>query len=108
VSFVTVKEIKEREIFPGFKGKFIHGDRMSVVYWKIQKGALLPEHNHDHEQITSIISGDFKLTVGGSTKILKAGDVAVIPSNTLHSGECLTDCDMLDAFCPTREDYRME
>jgi quercetin dioxygenase-like cupin family protein len=101
--FLTLNEIKEREVFPGIKGKFIHGDSMSVVYWKIQKGTPLPEHKHEHEQITSIISGDFEMTVDGSTKKLTAGSVAVIPSNTLHSGKALTDCDLLDAWYPVPE-----
>jgi len=36
---------------------------------------------------------------------MKAGDIAVIPSNAIHSGQAITDCQLLDVFSPVREDY---
>ena len=98
MSFLSVNEISEREIFPGFTGRFVHGDSVSVVYWKIQKGAPLPEHQHEHEQIMNVLTGDIELTVGDVTKILTAGSVAVIPGNTAHSGTVLTDCEIIDVW----------
>jgi quercetin dioxygenase-like cupin family protein len=37
--------------------------------------------------------------------LLTAGQVLIIPSNVVHSGQALTPCKVLDVFNPVREDY---
>ena len=37
---------------------------------------------------------------------VRPGLVGTVPSNARHSGRALTDCRILDAFQPVREDYR--
>jgi quercetin dioxygenase-like cupin family protein len=59
-----------------------------------------------HALNVHVLEGEFELTVAGETKILKPGQVAVIPSNVPHSGKALTKCYIIDAFYPVREDYR--
>jgi quercetin dioxygenase-like cupin family protein len=93
-------------VVPGFVGKVIHTDSMSFVLWEISAGALLPEHNHVHEQVVHQLDGEFELTVDGVASRLRPGMVAAIPSNARHSGRAITDCRILDAFSPVREDYR--
>ena len=103
--FKNLNDIEQKELIPGYKVRFIHSKNMTIAYWDIKKDAPLPEHKHPHEQIANMIEGKFELTVGGETKIVKAGDVAVIPSNTKHSGKAITDCKIIDIFYPIREDY---
>ena len=38
---MNLKEIKEREIFPGFKGKFVHGKKITWVFWDVKKGSVV-------------------------------------------------------------------
>lgn len=106
MSFIDLDKINKKEIVPGFEGKFIHTNNMTVVYWNIQAGSQLPEHSHHNEQITTIIEGEFVLTSEGETRNVKPGDVAVFPSNVKHSGKALTDCYIMDVFYPVREDYK--
>jgi len=98
--------IREQTPIPGFHGKVQHSDSMSFVLWRIDAGALLPPHRHVHEQVVHVLDGTFELTVDGSTRICGPGAVAAVASNALHSGRALTDCHILDAFAPVREDYR--
>ncbi|MBX3568841.1 MAG: cupin domain-containing protein [Rhizobiaceae bacterium] len=98
--------IEEQTPIPGFHGKVQHSDAMSFVLWRIDAGALLPAHRHVHEQVAHIYEGTFELTVDGVTRICGPGSVATVPSNALHSGRAITDCRILDAFAPVREDYR--
>lgn len=100
------KDVKRKEIIPGFYSKFIHTESMTISYWEIIKGSKLPEHQHHHEQVSQVMEGKFALTIDGITQEMTPGLVAVIPSNTMHSGIALTDCKIMDIFSPVREDYK--
>jgi quercetin dioxygenase-like cupin family protein len=104
--FLPVAGIPEREIFPGFIGRITHSGSMTFVRWRIRAGSTLPAHSHPHEQVVNMFEGEFELTIDGETRVLGPGDVAVIPSNAVHSGRAVTACRILDAFHPIREDYR--
>lgn len=104
--FIKLDQVAERELVPGFRARFVHGERMTVGQFRILAGSTLPAHSHPHEQITTVVEGRLEFTLGGETTILQPGVVAVIPPNALHSGKALADCLVVDVFCPVREDYR--
>lgn len=93
-------------LFDGYHVKFLHSEQMTVSFIEIEADKPFPEHSHPHEQITNILEGEFEMTIGGETCILKAGESAVIPPNVLHSGRTLTACRVIDVFSPVREDYK--
>ncbi len=98
--------VSSYEFIPGFHGKMIHTERMTLAFWEIEAGANLPEHSHPHEQVANVLEGRFELTIHGETHVLEPGMVAVIPSDAVHSGRAITSCRILDVFQPVREDYR--
>ena len=106
MSFLSLKDIQEREIFPGCKVRFVHARNMTFAYWDLAPDARIPDHSHPHEQVANFFEGQFELTIGGETRHMVPGDVAIIPSNAAHSGRALTACRILDVFYPVREDYR--
>lgn len=99
-------DLPAREIMPKFHGRMIHSERMTFAYWHIEAGAELPEHAHPHEQVVNMLAGEFQLIIDGETIDLHPEEVFVIPGNVPHAGRALTDCRILDVFCPVREDYR--
>ncbi len=104
--FLNLDELEEKQMVPGFKGHFVHSENMTFAYWDIEDGAVLPEHSHPHEQVASMIAGEFELTVNGETKVLRPGSVAIVPSDAIHSGRAIVRCRIIDVFYPVREDYR--
>ena len=100
-------ELPQHEIMPGMRGRFLHSDRMTFAFWEIDDGFILPEHSHQQEQVAHIVEGQFELTINGTTQQLLSGAMAVIPSNSLHSGRALTACKILDIFTPRRLDYEL-
>ena len=104
--FLNLHELEEKQIVPGFKAHFVHSQNMTFAYWDIEAGAVLPEHSHPHEQVANMIAGEFELTVNGETKVLRPGSVAIVPSDSVHSGRAITICRIIDVFYPVREDYR--
>ena len=105
MTIYSLKEIISRKPIPGFDLKFIHGENMTSAHWQIDKDAALPEHSHPHEQFCIVLEGKLELIIDGEVHIMQSGKVAVIPGNTPHSGKAITDCKVLDVFCPVREDF---
>lgn len=105
MSFKKLETIQPKEILPGYTVRFVHTDSMTFAYWDVKAGSPLPEHSHHHEQVANVLEGEYELTVDGETRHLKPGDVAIIPSNVPHSGVAITECKLMDVFCPVREDY---
>jgi quercetin dioxygenase-like cupin family protein len=103
---MSLDEIEEREIFPGFKGKFVHSEKMSWVFWDVKKGSVVNEHQHINEQIMHVVKGKFEFVLNGKHNIYTDGDIVVISSNMSHSGKALTNCKLIDVFSPIREEYR--
>ena len=104
--FIELSKIESIEKAPGYHVHFIHSANMTFAHWSIEAGAALPEHSHPHEQVANIIEGEFELTIDGETRRLGPKTVAIIPSGAIHSGKAITDCRIIDAFYPIREDYR--
>jgi quercetin dioxygenase-like cupin family protein len=106
MAFVELERIEERSPFPGYRGRFVHSEQMTFAHWTIDEGAPLPEHAHPAEQVVNVIEGRYEITIGGETRVLDPGTVALIPSNIPHSGRAVTDCRIIDVFHPVREEYR--
>ena len=104
--FIEPSDLERKEMVPGFHGRFVHTQNMTFVYWDIKAGAVLPEHSHPHEQVVNVIGGEIEFNLGGEVRVMKPGDVAVVPGDVSHSATGVTDSTVIDVFYPVREDYR--
>jgi len=106
MTFLHLDGITEKEPVPGFRGRFVHSGSMTLGFWNVAAGAVMPEHAHPHEQMFTLLEGEFELTISGEARIQKPGAVAVIAPNAPHSGRAITACRIIDVFSPVREDMR--
>ena len=104
-SFDT-KSLTGQEKRPGFIGRFIHSDHMSVAHWEIKKGSLLERHSHPHEQVTFILSGKILFKTAAGDVTLETGQGAVFAPEEPHEGIILEDSIVVDLFTPVREDFK--
>ncbi|NSL89646.1 cupin domain-containing protein [Chitinophaga solisilvae] len=102
---VALQDIPVRNTVAGHFGRFVHGERSTLAFWEITADSISPMHQHPHEQITYIVSGTFEMELDGIRHLLHPGDTLVIPPNTVHGGKAITDVQIIDSFCPVREDY---
>ncbi len=103
---MNISEIKQKELLPGIKARFVHTENNTIGFVELEKGAVLPEHAHFHEQTTQIIEGKLEMTIDEETKVLEPDMIATIPSNISHSARAITKCKVTDIFHPVREDYK--
>jgi quercetin dioxygenase-like cupin family protein len=85
--------------------KVITGEREMIAQVFLQKGAIVPMHSHESEQITYLLSGALKFRIGGKEIVVRAGEVLVIPSWLEHEAEALEDTLDVDVFSPIRRDW---
>ncbi|NNE77870.1 MAG: cupin domain-containing protein [Pricia sp.] len=102
----NLSTIPSKEIMPGYHAKLIHGQNMSIAFWEVEKGAVVPEHSHIHEQIMQVLEGRLEFTLDEETKVYEPGELVLIPPNSVHSGKALTFCRLMDVFSPVREEYK--
>lgn len=103
---MNLSNITSKEIMPGYHGKLVHSEKMSLAFWTVEEGAIVPEHSHMNEQIMQVLEGRFEFTLNGNTKVYEVNDIVIIPPHSPHSGKALTPCKLMDAFSPAREEYK--
>jgi len=82
-----------------------YGERTLLAEFKLEKGAILPKHNHPHEQTGYLVSGRIDLTIGNVTYQVSPGDSWCIPGNINHHAHAHENSIAIEVFSPVREDY---
>jgi len=88
--------------------RLVTGDRMMLAHVYLQKGAVVPMHQHENEQITYVLDGGLRFWIGSEHAEpidILAGQVLTIPSNVPHKAEALADTLDVDVFSPPRQDW---
>ena len=65
-------------------------------------GTVFPPHTHDHDKIAAVLSGTFRIIMGGEAIILKTGDGVLVPEDTLHSAEVIGNESVISVDAPKR------
>jgi unsaturated pyranuronate lyase len=85
VTFVDPARLPAHEPRPGWVGRFFHSDHMTFAYYDISEGADVHAHEHPNEEVWNILEGELELTVGAESKLLRAGEAAIVPPMQRHS-----------------------
>jgi len=101
-------DLPREELGPLTGRRLITGERMMLAHVYLAKGAIVPLHVHENEQLTYILEGTLRFWLGedGSEVVdVSAGEVLHIPSNVPHRAEALDDVLDVDVFSPPRQDW---
>jgi len=102
---IRLQDLPVEHLNPLIDRQFVAGDRSMLARIVLRKGAIVPMHSHDNEQITYVLEGALKFVIEGKDVVVRSGEILVIPSNLPHGAEALEDTVDLDIFCPPREDW---
>jgi len=101
-------EMEWEEVTDSIRRKLVHGPRMMIAQVFLDEGAIVPQHSHENEQITYILSGALHFWLGEHREhevTVRAGEVLYIPANLPHEAKALEDTLDLDVFDPPRADW---
>src|SRR5262250_53890 len=98
--------IEEEALNPLITRQVIHTERMTVCRIRLKKGAVVPMHSHENEQITMLEAGALRFIFDLEEKVVLAGQSLAIPPHAPHRVEALEDSLAVDLFSPVREDWR--
>lgn len=105
--FCNLKNRLPKELSPGVRIRTFWADRMLVSILEFAPNSIVPNHKHPHEQVGVVLDGELYMTIAGETRLMKAGEAYVIPSNVEHGGKTGDKpARVFDAFSPVREEYK--
>jgi len=108
VTFHRWNDMPKERVTDDIDRRLVVGERMMLAHVYLKKGSIVPRHAHENEQLTYILEGALRFSIGpeGSEQIIvRAGEVLVIPSNVPHQAEALEDTLDVDVFSPPRQDW---
>jgi len=102
-------DIPATQLNPLLTRQFVTGSQAMFARIELKKGCLVPRHQHSNEQISHITQGALRFLIGDEgavvEKVVREGEILVIPGNIPHSAEALEDTVNFDIFAPPRQDW---
>jgi len=104
---VDLASIPPLEMRPGLvHARRIEGERITMAVFELQRGAVVPEHEHPAEQMGLCIQGQLTFSVGEETRTLGPGGTWNIPSGVPHRAEAGPQGAIaVEVFSPIRDDW---
>lgn len=108
MSFLKLKDVPGRLAMGGaITGHYAHLlNSMTIGEVVANADTELPIHSHPHDQVTYVLEGRLRFTLGDETRELSPGMTILIPGGVKHGGHTITPIRLLDIFTPVREDFR--
>jgi quercetin dioxygenase-like cupin family protein len=108
VQYISWDDVELEAVNPQMTRRIVTGERLTVARIWFKDGFLVPQHSHEQEQVTQVISGTLQFRLGANrekTVDVGPGEVIVIPSNVPHEALCIGDVEEMDTWSPRRDDW---
>jgi mannose-6-phosphate isomerase-like protein (cupin superfamily) len=103
--FVDTSSLNVIERLPGWYGRYFHSPSMTFAHYDFKRGSSIHEHFHPQEEVYEVIDGELEVNIDGATQVVRAGLVAIVPSNVRHSVKALTDGRAIIVDYPLRREF---
>jgi quercetin dioxygenase-like cupin family protein len=108
VKFYRWNDMPKEQVSARLSRRLITGERMMLAHVYLDKGCIVPKHQHENEQLTYVVDGALRFWIGeDESEVIdvRAGEVLHLPSWVWHKAEALEDTLDVDIFSPPREDW---
>ena len=82
--------------------KVIAGARQTMIQAHLKRGAQIPMHVHEADQLVYVLRGALRCVVGTRRITVQEGEVLHVPAGLRHQAEAVEDTFELVVFAPGR------
>lgn len=102
--YARLDAITPTQFVPGLDFRPVLGHQVMANFVNFEPGTEAPRHVHEEEQLTIVLEGELTFDLDGEVRVMRPGDVAVIPAWVPHAA-WTTDgrCYEVDIFAPPRQ-----
>ena len=105
--FKDAQDREEMQLVAGARTRTFWGEQILLSLVEIDANSEVPGHAHPHEQAGILIEGEMEMGIGGEIRVLKPGDMYIIPGGVEHYARCgAIRALALDIFSPVREEFK--
>ncbi len=105
-SVVRAPDAAARSPEPGLLRRVgAYNEKLFLAEHQMEKGWVGARHQHPHEQIVYVVTGQLSVTIRNETFTVTAGDSFVVQGGIEHQATALEDSVVVDVFTPCRNDY---
>ncbi len=108
VRHIRWEDMEKERLNDRLTRRLITGERAMLTHVYLDKGAVVPMHSHENEQITYVLEGVLRFWIRDENSEpidVRAGEVLVLPSWVPHKALALEDTLDVDIFAPPRQDW---
>jgi quercetin dioxygenase-like cupin family protein len=98
-------DIPPEQLNPLVARQYVVGTRTMLARLVLKKGAVVPLHQHMHEQISHVVEGALEFRLEGKQVTVRAGEILCIPPHVPHEVVVVEDSIAFDVFNPQRQDW---
>lgn len=101
-------EMPKEKVTDTIDRRLVTGERIMLAHVYLDKGSVVPMHQHENEQLTYVLEGGLRFWIESEDAEpidITSGEVLTIPSNVPHKAEALEDTLDVDVFSPPRQDW---
>ncbi|WP_406054339.1 cupin domain-containing protein [Kribbella sp. NBC_00889] len=101
--FLRIEDIEPVQYVEGLSFQPVLGEQTLANFVSYEPHTEAPLHAHVEEQVVVILEGELEFHIGDEVRIMRPGDVAVIPPWVPHSARTHAGtCRQIDFFTPPR------
>ena len=106
-TLVDITDLDSLDVWgPDVRARVLVGSNASLAVVELAPNALVPGHQHVHEQLGICLEGSITFTVGDETRELGPGGTWRIPSDRPHHAVAgPAGAVVIDIFSPVRADW---
>lgn len=105
-SLVDLADIAPIQVWENVQARRIQGDQLTVAVVELSPNAVVPEHQHPHEQNGMVLQGEARWRIGDEERLLTAGGTWQVKGNVPHAVVAGPEgAVLIDVFAPIRSDW---
>lgn len=82
-----------------------YNNKLMLAEHRMEKGWVGARHQHPHDQVVYVVSGQLSVTIHDETFTVSTGDSFVVRGGIDHQATALEKSVVIDVFTPCRNDY---